>query len=300
MPHELEAGACAMKQDADRTKAELLAEVTALRARLAAIDRSEAPRNWNAADTDCAPRATGFLGRIGTAELHTVDQLQQPLTGIANYVEGCLAHLRSGHECTDEFIDAMQKASEHCGRAIALVRRFIAFRRGGWRGSTIRLNELVQRAVDSLEPVAREQGVSMRVEPAAGAPLVLGDRIQIRQVVVNLVRNGLEALGDTERRQRELTVRAAPTREGWIEVSVSDTGVGLPRERLDQLCEPFFTTKPARLGLGLAVCQTIVRAHGGLLRAAANPAGGAMLRFVLPVVPGRPSAGETSNDGPEG
>ena len=131
---------------------------------------------------------------------------------------------------------------------------------------------------------ARESGILVRMELSSDLPPVLVDRIQIQQVVLNLVRNGMEALAATER--RELTIRTAYVDGELIEVAVSDTGPGLSRDVASQLFQPFVTTKAKGMGLGLSISRSIIEAHGGRLQAVPNPEGGLSFRFELPA-PGK-------------
>ena len=131
---------------------------------------------------------------------------------------------------------------------------------------------------------ARESGILVRMELSSDLPPVLVDRIQIQQVVLNLVRNGMEALAATER--REFTIRTAYVDGELIEVAVSDTGPGLSRDVASQLFQPFVTTKAKGMGFGLSISRSIIEAHGGRLQAVPNPEGGLSFRFELPA-PGK-------------
>jgi signal transduction histidine kinase len=112
---------------------------------------------------------------------------------------------------------------------------------------------------------------------------VLGDRVHLQQVVLNLILNGMDAMAAVERTERILTVRAATTKDGSIEVAVSDRGTGISPHDLDQLFDPFFTTKPDGMGMGLALSHTIIEAHGGKIWGGNNDSRGAVFKFTLPV-----------------
>ena len=148
------------------------------------------------------------------------------------------------------------------------------------------LPRLVEEAAALALAGGKASGVAIafRLDPAL--PPVLADRIQIEQVLVNLVRNALEAMsgggGGEGTRHRELVVAAAPAGAGEVEVSVADTGPGLAPEVAGRLFEPFVSTKPDGMGVGLSICRTIVEAHGGRIRAEPSPGGGAVFRFTLP------------------
>jgi signal transduction histidine kinase len=136
--------------------------------------------------------------------------------------------------------------------------------------------------VTLAEPDARARHVSLNLHLPANLPKVRGDRVQLQQVVLNLVLNGMDAMNGAPRLERVVTVSAKPDGDGWAEVSVSDRGRGISTENLDRLFEPFFTTKTNGLGMGLAVSQTIVEAHGGKLWGGNNPPHGAIFKFTLP------------------
>jgi two-component system sensor kinase FixL len=126
---------------------------------------------------------------------------------------------------------------------------------------------------------SRARGVNFRLEPDPAAPLVAADRIEIQQVVFNLVRNAIEAMDDRRRRVVRLSTA---TRDAEVEIAVADSGPGLSPEVQDRLFRPFVTTKPNGMGIGLSICRRIVDGHGGRLWAENSPKGGAVFRFTLP------------------
>jgi two-component system sensor kinase FixL len=126
---------------------------------------------------------------------------------------------------------------------------------------------------------AKERGVEINLRLDRTADLVLADRVQIQQVVVNLVRNALDAMQETE--MRKLGIVSKSARDGMVEIAVSDTGVGLAPEAADRLFRPFFTTKDHGMGVGLSICRNIVEAHGGKIWAEPNPGGGTTFRLTL-------------------
>jgi two-component system sensor kinase FixL len=126
---------------------------------------------------------------------------------------------------------------------------------------------------------ARESGVrvSFAFDPDCGS--VIADKVQVQQVLLNLIRNAMEAMQDSER--REMVISTAPAAEGMVRIAVADTGPGIAPEMFKQLFQPFVTTKTQGMGVGLSVSRTIIEAHGGRLWAAANPGGGAVFAFTL-------------------
>jgi two-component system, LuxR family, sensor kinase FixL len=127
------------------------------------------------------------------------------------------------------------------------------------------------------------RNVAIRLDLAPGLPPVCGDRVQLQQVILNLMVNGLEAMGDTVVARRHLFVRTAQPDESCVEITVRDHGPGIPAEVLSRIYEPFFTTKRDGLGMGLSICRFIAEAHGGRLQASNLPDGGAALSFRLPI-----------------
>jgi two-component system sensor kinase FixL len=168
-------------------------------------------------------------------------------------------------------------------RAAQLVRRLREF---GRKGESVRRPEPIGKLIDEAAALAligaRDSGIKVRLHIAPQLPDVAVDRIQVQQVVVNLIRNAVEAM---ESERRELTVSAAPDGDGGIAIRVADTGPGLAPQVAQRLFQPFVTTKPQGLGIGLSICRSIVEAHGGELRAEPNPGGGTIFAFSLPTTP---------------
>ncbi len=129
---------------------------------------------------------------------------------------------------------------------------------------------------------AVKTGVSMRTELADGLPLIRGDRVQLQQVVLNLILNALEAMSGVTKEVRDLLISTAEAEAGGVLVAVRDTGPGLDPTPADRAFEAFYTTKPGGLGMGLAICRSIIEAHGGRLWASTNEPRGAVFQFILP------------------
>ena len=178
-------------------------------------------------------------------------------------------------------MEVLDKAAEQALRAGQIIRRLREFVA---RGETEKRVEPVARLVEEAAALAlvgaHEQGLTTHValDPRAGS--VLADRVQVQQVLVNLMRNAREAMQHSER--RELTVEARAIGRKTVEVAVSDTGPGIADEVADRLFQPFVTTKASGMGVGLSICRTIVEAHGGRLAVERNIDGGATFRLTLP------------------
>jgi C4-dicarboxylate-specific signal transduction histidine kinase len=161
------------------------------------------------------------------------------------------------------------------------LRRFVS--QGKPQHSMQDVNRLVEQAASLAQPEANQHGVALRFDLDDHLPRVLVDDIQVVQVIVNLLRNGLDAMIATELAQRKLSVRTSMSAGGEIEVAVSDTGRGLPADKTEQVFTPFFTTKSDGMGLGLAISRMIIEAHGGHLWLTSNQKRGVTFRFTLPV-----------------
>ncbi|RWF46894.1 MULTISPECIES: PAS domain S-box protein [unclassified Mesorhizobium] len=221
------------------------------------------------------------LGEMASTLAH---EINQPLTAITNYLKGSRRLLeKSQDENAPMLRDAVEKAAEQALRAgdvIRHLRDFVA--RGESERQVERLPVLIEEAASLALVGAREINllVSYKLDPAA--ELVLTDRIQIQQVLLNLMRNAVEAMQDATR--RELKVTTVARDDGMAEVSVIDTGPGLAPEVSAQLFQPFVTTKKQGMGVGLSICRTIVESHGGHIWAEVTPAGGTAFRFTLRIV----------------
>ena len=154
------------------------------------------------------------------------------------------------------------------------------------RGETEKTPEDVRKLVEEAGALAlvgsREMGVRTVFDFGPGADMVMADRIQIQQVLINLMRNAMEAMRNSER--RELVVTTAPAEPGRVGVSVSDTGHGIPEDVAADLFKPFLTTKPGGMGIGLSISKRIVESHGGTLTMRQNPGGGTVFCFTLPAM----------------
>lgn len=224
------------------------------------------------------------MGNMASALAH---ELNQPLTAITNYLRGSARLLQAEAIDKARLGDALGQAADQALRAGEIIRRLRDFLA---RGDSDRRLEHLPRLIEEASALAlvgaKDKGVLIRFSFSPDADTVLADRVQIQQVVLNLIRNGIEAMADTT--LKTLTVATAPCGEKLVEVSVTDTGSGIDDETAARLFQPFTTTKMHGMGLGLSICRTIVEAHGGHIRAERNPIGGTRFLFTLP----RPPAAE--------
>ena len=222
--------------------------------------------------------------------LHTIDEMaaavaheiHQPLCAITNYAQGGVRRLRSGDVQLPALLDAFERIAEEglrAGQILRGIRSFIS--RDDGEETAVDVRALAGDALRVMEPEARLHGVTVRLEAGETLPPVRGNAIQIEQVLVNLLLNGVQAVAIDDRTRREVVI--ATTRSGdSVEVAVSDSGAGIAADVESKLFSPFVTTKARGLGLGLAICRTIVENHGGRLWATSLRTSGATFRFSLP------------------
>lgn len=220
------------------------------------------------------------LGEMASALAH---ELNQPLTAIINYLEACHRLLNrddnTDHRQTESL---MHKASDQARRAAQIIqqlRKFIT--KGETEHRFEPVNAVIREAAELALVGTGQKSIATEFDLADGLPDILIDRVQIQQVVMNLVRNSVEALVETEK--RTLTVRTCRTADAAVQIDVIDTGPGLAEEVAARLFQPFVTTKPGGIGIGLSICKGIVDAHDGQLWTTADPEGGTAFHISLPV-----------------
>jgi C4-dicarboxylate-specific signal transduction histidine kinase len=223
------------------------------------------------------------LGEFASAIAH---ELNQPLAAIATYNHSCMRMLQSGNPDSGELQQAMHICRDQAKRAGKIIQRLRdLLRPPGPAFTEQNLNELVGAVLRLAEPAARDAGISFESRLAAMPPAVRADRLLIEQVALNLVRNAMEAVEALPRERRRITVATRVEPDGSGTLSVTDLGDGVPREAAERLFDPFVTTKPGGLGLGLSICRSVVEAHGGQIFHKDDPEGrGAVFAFTLPGV----------------
>ena len=218
------------------------------------------------------------VGEMGSALAH---ELTQPLSAVVGFVEASAALIRRGDGETPEVHEYMDQAVAQALRAGGVVRMMREFT---GRGDTERTVEDINAVVEEICELATlgtaSDGIDLELNLAPGLPPVLIDHVQIQQVVLNLVRNGIDALGDCG--TGTITVATVP-RSDMVEVVVADDGPGLPAEVRERVFEPFVSTKPDGIGIGLSICRTIVEAHGGTIALDTGMRRGTRFRFSVPV-----------------
>ncbi|MGE0415960.1 MAG: sensor histidine kinase [Acetobacteraceae bacterium] len=217
------------------------------------------------------------MGQMAAALSH---ELNQPLTATTNYLNAAIRLMDQQKPDLARARQALTLASQQTQRSGEIIRRLRAF---VTRGTVARKPELVGKLVEEAVALAlvgsKHRGVDVRLNIAADLPAVTVDRVQVQQVLLNLIRNAVEAMEGAE--TRRLSVDAA--RQGdMVEIAIKDSGHGMSEEVAAGLFQPFVTTKADGMGIGLSICRTIIEAHGGRLTYAPNPDGGSIFRFTLP------------------
>jgi PAS domain S-box-containing protein len=219
------------------------------------------------------------MGELTASLAHEVNQ---PIAAAVTDAKTCLRWLAGARPNLEEARETAARMVKDATRAAEIVSRIRSlFKKSTVDREWVDTNEVIREMIVLLRNEAMRYSVSVRTELAAELPQVMGDRVQLQQVVMNLIINSLEAMKD-EHGMRELAIRSQPLENGHIIISVSDTGVGLPQQQADQIFDAFFTTKLQGTGMGLSISRSIVESHGGRLWAAANSPRGATFHLTLP------------------
>ena len=244
--------------------------------------RQEAEDKANRLHTELTHMAR--LSTMGEMAAGFAHELNQPLTAIHSYIKGCQRRLQAGARDHDAILEAMELAAAQVLRAGEILRRIHWFiRRAEPELAPMNINDVIIEAVDLVQSEANQSGVAIRIKLAPDLPLAKGDSIQIQQAVINLARNAIEAMAHSQRRTRRLTIRTSLPQSDEIEIEIADTGTGIPADLHDRLFDPFTTTKSHGLGMGLAICRSIIDRHGGHIWTEANGKRGTRVLFVLEV-----------------
>jgi PAS domain S-box-containing protein len=234
-----------------------------------------------------------YLSRVATmGELAAslAHEIKQPIAAAVTNARTCalwlereMPDLAEASEAASRTVNAAMRASDIVDRVRSL------YTRGTPHRQLVDVNDMIQEMVVLLQHEASRHAVAIRTELAERLPDIIADRVQVQQVLMNLMLNGIEAMKDAP---GELVITSQRTDDGQLLISVSDSGVGIPAEQTERIFEAFFTTKPRGTGMGLSVSRTIVESHGGRVWASANTTRGATFQFTLPgeVISPSPSA----------
>lgn len=262
--------------------AELKHKNQQLLAEMAERQRVEAAYYEAQAELDRVTRLSA-MGALAASISHEVNQ---PLAAVVTNADACLMWLSSNPPNLEEARTAVECIAQQGTRASDVVRHIRAmFTKGAPERTKVQLNDLIREVVILVEGAALRNQVALHTELAADLPDTLGDRVQLQQVIVNLVLNGIEAMSDVSGRPRRLVVSSRMQGADEALVAVRDSGIGISSKDEKRIFDPFFTTKAQGMGMGLAISHSIIEAHGGRLWAAGNIDHGATVQFTLPINP---------------
>jgi C4-dicarboxylate-specific signal transduction histidine kinase len=239
-------------------------------------------------DMDLAELAHGNrVETMGSLAASMAHELNQPIAAAVTQAEAALRWLGAQPPNLEEVRDALHDIVKACNRAGDLVGRMRAFiTKAPRRQEGLEINEAILEVISLARGEMLTNQVSVRMHLGEDLPLIRGDRVQLQQVVLNLIVNAVEAMGGTTEGPRELHISTAKGDQKGVLVAVRDSGPGVPPASLRRVFEAFYTTKPDGLGMGLAICRSIIDAHEGRLWVTANAPRGAVFQFTLPAQPG--------------
>jgi C4-dicarboxylate-specific signal transduction histidine kinase len=221
------------------------------------------------------------MGELTASIAH---EIKQPLTALVMNGHACIEWLSVNPPNLDKARTTAEKIIRDGTRAAAILSRIRAlFNKEPPAKDWLDINEVIQELIVLVRAEAQKQHIPLRTELAMNLPKVRGDRVQLQQVVLNLIMNGMDAMASINGKQRELLVCSWQESSNEIGVKVADGGIGLAPETADKIFDPFFTTKPHGIGMGLSVSRSIIESHDGKLWATPRPQGGTIFQFTIPV-----------------
>jgi len=219
------------------------------------------------------------MGELAASIAH---EINQPLSAIVNNGSACLRWLDGGSPNVIEAKEAAQRIVRDGNRAAEVISRIRGLlRKTETEKTRLDVNQTIREIVTVIRQEAVEHGVDLRMDLASDIPTVLGDRVQLQQVILNLLMNGVEAMAPIKERPRELSISTRPHETDKVLVTVRDSGIGIERESLENIFDAFYTTKAQGMGMGLAISRSIVEDHGGELWAVTNNGSGVTFQFTL-------------------
>jgi C4-dicarboxylate-specific signal transduction histidine kinase len=265
------------RDDLKGTVQELQSTNKALEAESCERKRAEESLRQAQADLAHVSRVT-TMGELTASLAHEVNQ---PIAAALTNANTCLRWLTREHPDLQEAREAAMRIVKDQTRAAEIISRVrLLFKKSTPQRELVDVNEAIREMIVLLRSEATRYNITVRMELAADLPRILGDRVQLQQVLMNLIVNSIDAMKEVDG-ARELAVKSRKTEKEEVVVSVSDTGVGLPRQQTDQIFNAFFTTKPHGTGMGLRISRSIIESHGGRLWADGNSPRGASFHFAL-------------------
>jgi C4-dicarboxylate-specific signal transduction histidine kinase len=220
---------------------------------------------------------------MGELTAYLAHEVNQPIAAAVTNANTCLRWLARDQPDVHEAREAALRIVKDATRAAGIISRVrLLFKKGTPQRELVDVNEAIREMIGLLRGEATRYNITVRLELATNLPSIMGDRVQLQQVLMNLIVNSIDGMKEVDG-PRELAVKSWKTEEEEVLVCVSDTGVGLPAQLVDQIFNAFFTTKPHGTGMGLRISRSIIESHGGRLWAAENPPRGASFCFSLPV-----------------
>ena len=221
------------------------------------------------------------MGEMASSLAH---ELNQPLSAIANYCAGCIKRMQAGNYKFEDLLSAMQKASDQAERAGKIIRRMRDMvKKSDPNRQPIALAELLDEARSFADIEAQRSSTQFVVDLPENLPRIVVDRIMIEQLLLNLIKNGIESMHDTPIERRRLNISARQIDERLLQVDIADNGHGLPVEDVEKIFTPFYTTKQEGMGIGLPICRSIIEFHQSRLWVEARHEGGTVFRFTVPI-----------------
>jgi len=218
---------------------------------------------------------------VGELAASLAHEIKQPITAAVMNAKTCARWLERDEPNIAEACEAASRIVKDTTRAAEIIDRVRSlYKRGVPQRELVDINEIVREMTVLLHDEANRYSIPIRGELSPGLPKVMADRVQLQQVVMNLMLNGIEAMRDTG---GELRITSKRTEDGQLMISVSDSGIGLPQEKPDRIFQAFFTTKAQGTGMGLSISRAIVESHSGRLWASSNTGRGATFHFSLPI-----------------
>jgi len=229
------------------------------------------------------------MGELTASIAHEVNQ---PLSGVVTNASACRRWLAAATPNLDEARDAVDRILRDGNRASDVISRIRALvRKADEEKERLDINHAIQEVAALTQGEVGRNRVALRMDLATDIPPLLGDRVQLQQVILNLVMNGVEAMASVADRPRELLIRSRQHESDKVLVAVRDSGIGIDRQNIEEIFNAFYTTKSQGMGMGLAISRSIIENHGGRLWAVANDGSGVTFEFALPVE----TIGATSN-----